>query len=122
MYSSIRVGRSVRSNWRSSSLGKLSFTRADIDSGGMLFSNPCEFLEAPSQDRLDCDFAAFAECAVDGFFRCRTRVTEIDQGRKRVAASRIFGRYVDSFRSCSGLLCHLGLRKLDHLVAQVDDE
>src|ERR1044071_5557062 len=122
MYSSIRVGRSVRSNCRSSSLAKLSFTRADIDSGGMLFSNPCEFLEAASQDRLDRDVATFTQCGVDGFFRCRTLVAEIEQRRKRVAADCVFGRYVNSFGSGSSLLGDLRLRHLDHLVAQIHDE
>src|SRR5262249_43396132 len=92
MYSSIRVGRSVRSNWRSSSLAKLSFTRADIDSGGILISNPCEFLQTASQDRLDRDVATFGECSVDGFFGGRALITEIEEGRKRVGADSVFAR------------------------------
>src|ERR1044072_1728614 len=91
MYSSIRVGRSVRSNWRSSSLGKLSFTRADIDSGGRLVSNRCDFLQTASEDRLDRDVAAFAECCVDRFFRAGALVAEIEQCGKRVGAHSVFG-------------------------------
>src|SRR5215470_14824452 len=122
MYSSIRVGRSVRSNWRSSSLAKLSFTRADIDSGGMLFSNPCEFLQTAPKDRFHCYVTAFGECGIDGFFRSRALIAEIEQGGKRVGAGRVFGRYVNALGFRSGFLCNLRLRELDHLVAQIDDE
>src|SRR5215207_11325163 len=95
MYSSIRVGRNVRSSWRSSSLAKVSFTRADIESGGMLFSNPCEFLQSPSQDRLDGHVAAFTKCGIDGFFSRRSLIAEIEQGRERVGANSVFGRPAD---------------------------
>src|SRR5215207_6199873 len=95
MYSSIRVGRNVRSSWRSSSLARVSFTRADIDSGGMLFSNPCEFLQSPSQDRLDRDVAAFTKCGIDSFFRRRSLIAEIEQGREGVCANSVFGRLGD---------------------------
>src|ERR1043165_5737845 len=122
MYSSIRVGRSFRSSCRSSSLGKLSFTRADIDSGAMLFSNPCEFLQTASQDRFDRDVAAFGKRGVDGFFRSGTLITEIEQGGQRVGANRIFGRDVSCFGSRASFLRDLRLGKLDHLVAQIDHE
>src|SRR6185295_17474732 len=97
MYSSIRVGRSVRSNCRSSSLGKVSFTRADIGSGGIGFSNSGKLLETASQNRFDCYVAAFAERAIDGFFGSGSLITEIEQSRQGVAANRIFGRDGDGF-------------------------
>src|ERR1044072_7474446 len=107
MYSSMRVGRSVSSNWRSSSLAKESFTRADIDSGGMLFSNPCEFLQTASQDRFDRDVAAVDECGVDRLLRRGALIAEIHQGRERVGANRVFGRDVSCFRSDASFLRNL---------------
>src|ERR1051325_6980781 len=104
MYSSIRVGRSFRSSCRSSSLGKLSFTRADIDSGGMLFSNPCELLQTASQDGFDGDVAAFVQGCVNRLLGGGTLIAEIQQRRERVAAHSIFGRYVDTFGFRSRLL------------------
>src|SRR6185369_7136858 len=103
MYSSIRVGRSFRSSCRSSSLGKLSFTRADIDSEAMMFSNPCELLQTAPQDRFDCDFAAFVQGCVDRLFRGGSLITEIEQRRKRIATYGVFGRDVSCFRFRSGI-------------------
>src|ERR1044072_1865265 len=97
MYSSIRVGRSFRSSCRSSSLGQLSFTRADIDSGAMMFSNPCEFLQTASQDRFYCYVAAFVQCGVYRPFRSGPLIAENEQRGERIAAHDVFRRF-GSFR------------------------
>src|SRR6185503_10493382 len=118
MYSSIRVGRSFRSSCRSSSLGKLSFTRADIDSEAMLFSNPCEFLQTASQDRFDRDVATFVEGSIDCFFRAGALITEIEQRRERIAAHRVFCRF-SSFGFCAELFFELCRRQLRDFFAQL---
>src|SRR5215510_14747896 len=106
MYSSIRVGRSFRSSCRSSSLGKLSFTRANIDSGAMLFSNPCELLQTAPQNRFDWDLAAFVQGCVDRLFCSESLIAEIEQRRECIAASGVFGR-LGSFRFRAELLFQL---------------
>src|SRR6187431_2111977 len=120
MYSSMRVGRSVRSNWRSSSLAKLSFTRADIDSGAMMFSNPCEFLETASQNSFDCHFATLGERGVDRFLRRRTLIAEIEQRGERIRADGVFG-CLCSFRFRAQFLLELSRRQLSNLLAQLHD-
>src|SRR5690242_2667068 len=118
MYSSIRVGRSVRSSCRSSSLGKLSFTRADIDSEDMLFSNPCELLETASQNRFDGDVSAFVERGVDRLFRCGALITEVEQRRERIATHGVFS-WLGSFGLRAELLFELCRRQLRHLFTQL---
>src|SRR6185369_13985743 len=121
MYSSMRVGRKVRSSWRSSSLAKLSFTRADIDSGAMMFSNPCEFLETASQNSFDREFATFGECGVDRFLRRRTLVAEIEQSGECIGADGVFGRLC-SFRFRAQFLFELSRRQLSNFLAQLHDQ
>src|SRR5215467_6244838 len=118
MYSSIRVGRSVRSSCRSSSLGKVSFTRADIDSEGMLFSNPCELLQTPSQNGFDCDISAFIQSGIDRLFCCGSLITEIEQRRERIAPYRVFG-WLGSFGLCSELFLELRRRQLRDFLAHL---
>src|ERR1051325_6384129 len=122
MYSAMRFGRSVRSSCRSSSVGKLSFTRADIDSGAMLISNPRKFLQAAPQHRFDADVSTFAECRVDCFFRRGALIPEVEQRRQRVRPNSIFSGLGADFRFRSQLFFELSRRQVSDLLAKFHDQ
>src|SRR5512132_1952275 len=121
MYSSMRFGRSVRSSWRSSSLGRLSFTRADIDSGAMVFSNSnaSELAQGTPQHRVNRKFAAIAERCVDSFLRRRSLIAQIEQRRERIRSHVVFRSTTPGFGGSTGFF-RWRHRQSGHLFPEID--